>query len=154
MTFAKPFPLIVMMAMLALQTGCDREPGTGADSSESPMSDSTANAGQAEVSQPVQGAITKERVTKAWTCQIELSSLVGVKIAGADTGLPADLNARLGVSAITPWEDFANAHSAEAGFTDQDREVLVGELFQLKAPTEKEREARVALVRDCLDTQP
>ena len=97
--------------------------------------------------------VSRERVLRAMTCQIVLSQAVGIKMANADTGLPADLVDRLKVSAISRWDTFAVEHALAAGATDEDRLALIVSNNKLSSSAE-DRERTIDTVRDCLDNEP
>ena len=136
----------------------------GCGSSDSGMSaadaaTAAAATGHAHATTPVQEAaattpaetVSRERVLRAMKCQIVLSQNASVAMMNnADTGLPADLAARLKVSAIARWEKFAAANAEAAGVHDSDRAQLVTQLDKLSS-TAEDRQHTVEIVRDCLD---
>lgn len=147
---------LLLIASAAAMAGCS-SPDSQAPVANAPVADRTpvqaATPAPAPAATTATSDVSRERVLRAITCQIVLSQALGTKMANADTGLPADLESRLKVSAAARWDTFAVEHAPAAGVTDEDRLALIVSFNQL-SPTAEERQHTVDTVRDCLDNDP
>lgn len=145
---------VLLIAWASALAGCGGAgPQTPAPSAAPPSSRAADVAAPDYAPAAATSPVSRERALRALTCQVVLAQATGVKMANADTGLPADLESRLKIGALTRWDAFAATHAQAAGVGNQDRQAIVASYNALSA-TAEDRQRHVDTVRDCLDNAP